>query len=309
MTSERLHGLRQRLPCRRAAGALGQIPGPRIPHARQARAMAVRRRARLLSQGQRRDRSATREPQLAAPCDLAAGDGLGTRSARSTRRAASDDRGRLGPAGASRRHGRDGGRPGAALSDLVRRGLLPGADPDIAYALARAYNDWIADFCKAAPDRLFAAAMLPLQNMDLRARRTAAGGAAFRASAASSSGRCSSKTTTSTIRITTRYGPSLERRGIIAAVHPTPGLWNPEWTSHGPFFEKVKDRLVQPTAAGWRRRAVRRRQRRCRPDDVLHGGDAARPSDGADPVQLARQPYVRRLDPDRLHGDAALSRR
>ena len=39
-------------------------------------------------------------------------------------------------------------------------------DPDVAYALARAYNNWIADFCKAAPDRLFAAAMVPLQNMD-----------------------------------------------------------------------------------------------------------------------------------------------
>ena len=39
-------------------------------------------------------------------------------------------------------------------------------DPDIAYALARAYNDWIADFCKAAPEQLFAAAILPLQNMD-----------------------------------------------------------------------------------------------------------------------------------------------
>ena len=39
-------------------------------------------------------------------------------------------------------------------------------DPDVAYALARAYNDWVIDFCKAAPDRLFAAAILPLQNMD-----------------------------------------------------------------------------------------------------------------------------------------------
>ena len=39
-------------------------------------------------------------------------------------------------------------------------------DPDVAYALARAYNDWIADFCKAAPDRLFAASMVPLQNID-----------------------------------------------------------------------------------------------------------------------------------------------
>ena len=40
-------------------------------------------------------------------------------------------------------------------------------DPDVAYALARAYNDWISDFCKAAPDRLFAAAMVPLQDMDM----------------------------------------------------------------------------------------------------------------------------------------------
>ena len=39
-------------------------------------------------------------------------------------------------------------------------------DPDVAYALARAYNDWVVDFCKAAPERLFAAAILPLQNMD-----------------------------------------------------------------------------------------------------------------------------------------------
>jgi uncharacterized protein len=39
-------------------------------------------------------------------------------------------------------------------------------DPDVAYALARAYNGWIADFCKVAPNRLFAAAILPLQNMD-----------------------------------------------------------------------------------------------------------------------------------------------
>src|SRR5215470_16049426 len=39
-------------------------------------------------------------------------------------------------------------------------------DPDVAYALARAYNNWIVDFCKAAPDRLFAAAMVPLQNID-----------------------------------------------------------------------------------------------------------------------------------------------
>ena len=42
----------------------------------------------------------------------------------------------------------------------------------------------------------------------------------------------------------------LERLGITAAVHATPGLWNSQWTSHGPFFEKIKDRLVQPITPG-----------------------------------------------------------
>ena len=37
----------------------------------------------------------------------------------------------------------------------------------------------------------------------------------------------------------------LERRELVAAVHPSAGLWNPEWTSHGPFMEKVKDRLEE----------------------------------------------------------------
>jgi len=115
-------------------------------------------------------------------------------------------------------------------------------DPDVAYALARAYNEWIADFCKAAPQRLFAAAMLPLQNMDYaieemrRIRRIACFRGAF-------------------IRpmfIEGRYfthpyydplWAELENLELAAAVHPTAGLWNPEWTSHGPFMEKVKGRL------------------------------------------------------------------
>jgi len=37
----------------------------------------------------------------------------------------------------------------------------------------------------------------------------------------------------------------LESLGTTLAVHPTAGLWNPEWTSHGPFIEKVKGRLNQ----------------------------------------------------------------
>ncbi|HKV54501.1 MAG TPA: amidohydrolase family protein [Candidatus Binataceae bacterium] len=115
-------------------------------------------------------------------------------------------------------------------------------DPDVAYALARAYNDWLADFCKAAPERLFAAAMIPLQSMDYtieelqRVSRIPCFRAAF-------------------IRpmfieghyfTHPFYDPlwaELEQLDLAAAVHPTAGLWNPEWTSHGPFTEKVKGRL------------------------------------------------------------------
>ncbi|MGH7966850.1 MAG: amidohydrolase family protein [Candidatus Binatia bacterium] len=115
-------------------------------------------------------------------------------------------------------------------------------DPDVSYALARAYNNWIADFCQASPDRLFAAAMIPLQNMDYaiaELQRTAKmvcfRGAFIRPMFLEE-------------RYFTHpyYDPlwaELERLGVTAAVHPTAGLWNPEWTSHGPFIEKIKSRL------------------------------------------------------------------
>src|SRR5208282_1983835 len=132
-------------------------------------------------------------------------------------------------------------------------------DPDVAYALARAYNDWIADFCKAAPQRLFAAAMVPLQNMDYaieELRRTSKipcfRGAFIRPMFLEGH-----------YFTHPYYDPmwaELESLGMTAAVHPTAGLWNPEWTSHGPFVEKVKGRLNQhfgimnagggPTAGG-----------------------------------------------------------
>ena len=41
-------------------------------------------------------------------------------------------------------------------------------------------------------------------------------------------------------------GAARDHRG--SACHT--GLWNPEWTSHGPFLEKVKDRLAQPPVPG-----------------------------------------------------------
>ena len=120
-------------------------------------------------------------------------------------------------------------------------------DPDVSHALARAYNDWIADFCQVAPNRLFAAAMVPLGNMDfaLTELRRVAGVRCFRGAF---------------IRpmfleghyfTHPYYDPlwaEMESLGLAAAVHPTAGLWNPEWTSHGPFIEKVKGRLTQTPA-------------------------------------------------------------
>ena len=47
-------------------------------------------------------------------------------------------------------------------------GLFAGAvhDPDLAAALCRAYNRWLADYCKPYPDRLFGIAMLPMQSVE-----------------------------------------------------------------------------------------------------------------------------------------------
>jgi predicted TIM-barrel fold metal-dependent hydrolase len=48
-------------------------------------------------------------------------------------------------------------------------GLFAGAvqDPPLAAAMSRAYNRWLADYCKPYPDRLFGVAMLPMQSADL----------------------------------------------------------------------------------------------------------------------------------------------
>jgi predicted TIM-barrel fold metal-dependent hydrolase len=70
-----------------------------------------------------------------------------------------------------------GSDPVARLSDMDAEGidqavLYPSIglyawavpDPAAAVAIARAYNDWLATYCAAAPRRLFGAAMLPLQD-------------------------------------------------------------------------------------------------------------------------------------------------
>src|SRR5437667_4343830 len=47
-------------------------------------------------------------------------------------------------------------------------GLFAGAvtDPAFAAAMCRAYNRWLADYCKPYPDRLFGIAMLPMQSIE-----------------------------------------------------------------------------------------------------------------------------------------------
>ena len=50
-----------------------------------------------------------------------------------------------------------------------------GLEPAYASAIARAYNDWLADFCKEAPDRMFGAAMVAPHDVEgavLEARRS-----------------------------------------------------------------------------------------------------------------------------------------
>ena len=37
---------------------------------------------------------------------------------------------------------------------------VDGLDPDLAAAIAKAYNDWMYEFCKAAPDRMYGAAIV-----------------------------------------------------------------------------------------------------------------------------------------------------
>jgi hypothetical protein len=98
-------------------------------------------------------------------------------------------------------------------------------------------------------ERLFAAAILPLQNLDFvleelpRVARIPSVGAVF-IRPMFLEGRYLNDPYYDPLRA------ELERLGITAAVHATPGLWHPEWTSHDPFFEKIKDRLVQPIAPG-----------------------------------------------------------
>ncbi|HEY2107966.1 MAG TPA: amidohydrolase family protein [Candidatus Binataceae bacterium] len=114
-------------------------------------------------------------------------------------------------------------------------------NPDIAYALARAYNDWMLDFCRGSSDRLIPVAILPMQDpifAGQELRRVAKAG--FKA--------CFIRPSFFDGRFLNHpsYDPvweEIERLGLTACIHPAAGITNPQWTSEGSFVERVAGNL------------------------------------------------------------------
>jgi len=120
---------------------------------------------------------------------------------------------------------------------------LPAVEnPDLAYALSRAYNNWIADFCKSSPERLFPVGVLPMQDVAFaieEARRIAARGfkAAFIRPAFIHQQNFLSH------RMYRPLWRVLEELSLIAGIHASTGHTNPEWTSVGAFVERVSAKM------------------------------------------------------------------
>jgi len=81
-----------------------------------------------------------------------------------------------------------------------------------------------------------------------------------------------------------------ERLGNQAAVHTRQTGLETRWTSHGPFFKKDPDRLVQPSAPGRGAAGPFAAAAAARSNTTLRGAHAVGHPNGADPGQLARQP-------------------
>jgi uncharacterized protein len=115
---------------------------------------------------------------------------------------------------------------------------LPAVEnPDLAYALSRAYNNWIDDFCKSS-QRLFPVGVLPMQDVAFaieEARRIAARGfkAAFIRPAFLHQRNFLSH------RMYRPLWRVLEELNLTASIHASTGHTNPEWTSVGAFVERV----------------------------------------------------------------------
>ena len=81
--------------------------------------------------------------------------------------------GRVRPARAHPRHGCS--TASTPPSSIRASGCSPARStiPTLAAAMCRAYNRWLADYCKPYPDRLFGVAMLPMQDRRSGDRRDA----------------------------------------------------------------------------------------------------------------------------------------
>jgi len=114
-------------------------------------------------------------------------------------------------------------------------------NPDVARVLAVAYNDWIHDLARVAPQRLFPAGVLPMQDVGFaiaELRRVA--GLGFKSVF---------------IRpafINNRHlghpyfdalWKEIEKLGLVACIHASPGIANAEWTSTGSYVERVAANL------------------------------------------------------------------
>jgi uncharacterized protein len=114
-------------------------------------------------------------------------------------------------------------------------------NPDVAWALARAYNDWLLEFASADPRRLLPVAVLPLQSPSFAIRelnRVAARGvrAAF-IRPSFLEGRYPNHP------IYDLLWRTLEEQDVTACIHPAAGSTNPEWSCHGAFVERVAHNL------------------------------------------------------------------
>ena len=110
-------------------------------------------------------------------------------------------------------------------------------NPDVAQALARAYNDWILDFCRAAPKRLHPVAVLPMQDVVFAVRE------AKRVAALGFPG-VMVRPVIFNERFPTdaHYRPlwgELESLGLAACIHPSAGPAGEELDSNAPFVERV----------------------------------------------------------------------
>ncbi|NRA00547.1 MAG: amidohydrolase family protein [Myxococcales bacterium] len=145
--------------------------------------------------------------------------------------------------------------PAARLADLDALGIaqqivfptlfaehLPVVEsPRAAVVLARAYNEWVADFAAAGEGRLHPVAVLPLQSLPgtlEEIERAAAAG--FRAVFVRPSfvrGRFINHS---------EYDPmwrAISDAGLVACIHPSTGSTNPDFTSAGAFVERVASNL------------------------------------------------------------------